>query len=56
MINDKSEMTVGFCKGAKEAWGHLKIMNSLGNEANEKYHVYVCVECETEGDIVCMCV
>ena len=31
-------------------------MNSLGNEANEKYYDYVCTEWESEGGSVCVCV
>lgn len=55
-MDDKSEMSMGFCKGTKEAWGHLKIVGSLGNKANEKYHVYVCIGYGSGVGILCMCV
>lgn len=55
-MGDTSEMNMGFCKGLKYVQRHLNIMSSLGNEANEKYHVYMYIGYESREGLVCVCV
>lgn len=55
-MDDKSAMSMEFSKGKREVWGHLKIISSLGNEANEENHVYVFMEHEGGRSRVCGCV
>lgn len=56
-MDDKSEMSIVFCKGTNNVWGNLKIRTGIKNEANKKYHVYLRIGCESGGGIcMCMCV